>query len=144
MWSIPAPKYTAIQALHACVRTTTDSSLKRRAIFSSSEAMLMSAEYTAAASSQQVHLLRPEDFHMTQLSDDELLKLYKQNFAALDSSARHIYDYIKLTLPRLDRCTICGHRPVDELDHYLPKGKDKFASVQQVQQEKKRRLRGHG
>lgn len=56
------------------------------------------------------------------VSIEELLKVYQDKFAQKDTPGRKYYSKIMLSPPH-GICPICGVRPVSNLDHYLPKGK---------------------
>ena len=56
------------------------------------------------------------------VSKDEMEKVYVDRMAKIGAPGRDVYNTLKSASP-LDRCPLCGHRPVGQLDHYLPKSK---------------------
>ena len=62
------------------------------------------------------------------VSKEDLMSVYTQKFVVKDSPGRKYYDAIKGQAVR-GVCPICGIRPVNTLDHYLPKSKIPTLSV---------------
>ena len=62
------------------------------------------------------------------VSDDDMVDVYTSKFAAAKSPGRKYYNAIREQIT-LDRCPICGIRPIKTLDHYLPKSKFPTLSV---------------
>ncbi|HDR6315494.1 TPA: hypothetical protein QCU53_002225 [Bacillus thuringiensis] len=58
----------------------------------------------------------------TNISKTEMLKLYTDKLAKLKQPGRVYYDKL-MDSPLNHMCPLCGSRPVDSLDHYLPKEK---------------------
>ncbi|HIF9110484.1 TPA: HNH endonuclease [Photobacterium damselae] len=56
------------------------------------------------------------------VSQPEMEKVYTNRMAKKDAPGRKYYDEIKQSSP-FNICPLCGHRPVEQVDHYLPKSK---------------------
>ena len=73
-----------------------------------------------------------ENFSVSELPQDvskeDLISVYTQKFAVKDSPGRKYYDAIIGQAVR-GICPICGIRPANTLDHYLPKSKAPTLSV---------------
>ncbi|WP_338704070.1 hypothetical protein V2W30_39950 (plasmid) [Streptomyces sp. Q6] len=78
------------------------------------------SEYTAAASGAGLHTLETEDFELAEVTNDEMVAVYKSRMAKKGASGRGIYDELILSAPG-GCCPLCGQRNVSTLDHHLPK-----------------------
>lgn len=56
------------------------------------------------------------------VSQKNMEKVYTGRMAAKGGPGRTIYENLKASSPH-DLCPLCGHRTVEQLDHYLPKAK---------------------
>lgn len=114
----PVPDTSAETIFKECVEAFSDPSRKRRL-----EACLPLVK----ADSENFEKMMPygmADFCISPLPSDvsieELLKVYQDKFAHKDTPGRKYYNQIMLS-PSHGICPICGVRPVSNLDHYLPK-----------------------
>ena len=56
------------------------------------------------------------------VTQSEMEKVYTTRMAKKDAPGRKYYDEIKQSSP-FNICPLCGHRTVEQVDHYLPKSK---------------------
>lgn len=56
------------------------------------------------------------------ISQDKMEAVYTNRMAKKGTPGRDVYDKLK-ALPIHATCPLCGHRTVEQLDHYLPKSK---------------------
>ncbi|NED96837.1 hypothetical protein G1H11_16135 [Phytoactinopolyspora alkaliphila] len=59
------------------------------------------------------------DFTLTDVTQEEMSRHYKNRFARKESPGRRVYDQIKIRARGM--CPLCGPRTVGTLDHYWPK-----------------------
>lgn len=77
-------------------------------------------EYLQNARVQEFRLTNKGHPSMTSADEAEVLWAWKQRLSAKSGSARFIYDKIRSSAPG-NRCPLCLHRVVHDLDHFLPK-----------------------
>lgn len=82
--------------------------------------------YENLSGSAEWYLFEESDSVNDIVSLAEMEKVYTNRMAKKKAPGREVYDEIKESSP-FNICPLCGHRPVEQLDHYLPK--TKFPSV---------------
>jgi hypothetical protein len=78
--------------------------------------------YDEHADSKEWFLLNEREDVDSIVSCHEMEKVYTNRMAKKGAPGRFFYDEIKESSP-FNICPLCGHRPVEQLDHYLPKSK---------------------
>lgn len=76
-------------------------------------------EYVSLAESGVLHQIQTTSSVNGIVTKDEMVNLYKGNFARKGTDARVIYDELR-SVPKHGICPLCGKRIVSQLDHYLP------------------------
>jgi hypothetical protein len=79
-------------------------------------------EYENHSLSKEWYLFDMSDDVDEIISKGEMEKVYTNRMARKDAPGRKYYDEIKESSP-FNICPLCGHRPVEQVDHYLPKSK---------------------
>ncbi|MFD5410370.1 HNH endonuclease [Streptomyces nojiriensis] len=77
-------------------------------------------DFRTAAADQTLHTLEPEKFQIPGFSDEEkpVSWIYQNGMVA--GPGRSIYNQL-MSAPEHERCPLCGHGIVSQLDHFLPK-----------------------
>jgi hypothetical protein len=78
--------------------------------------------YENYSQSTDWHLINESDGVDNTISKGEMEKVYKNRMAKKKAPGRDYYDEIKESSP-FNMCPLCGHRTVEQLDHYLPQSK---------------------
>jgi 5-methylcytosine-specific restriction endonuclease McrA len=81
-----------------------------------------SLEYENYAQSSDWYLFNESDDVDGIISRTEMEKVYTNRMVGKLSPGREYYDEIKESSP-YNICPLCGHRTVEQVDHYLPKSK---------------------
>jgi hypothetical protein len=76
------------------------------------------ADYETAAKAGMLHTLKEETDVAGVVKQGEMVKLYDGWMVKSSSNGRPVYDKLRAAC---SRCPLCGHLPVETLDHHLPK-----------------------
>ena len=101
-----------------CISRIQDAGLQRRLRQMSNAIANASQDYESRAATIRFYLLQPA--RRRGVTKKELTDVYTLRFAKKGSVGRRIYDQI-ISLAPLGICPLCGVRPANTLDHYLPK-----------------------
>ena len=126
MWPVNEPNLNAQEVFIQCVRGIRNLELKGRLKRLLRRIGTASQRYRAAAEESRLHEIPPTT-DIGNVTGKELVDVYKR-MSKEGSSARHIYDEIKMSVPN-NRCPLCGQRLVTTLDHFLPKAHYSLFSV---------------
>ncbi|WP_406187947.1 HNH endonuclease [Streptomyces sp. NBC_01006] len=78
-------------------------------------------QYLAAATAGTLHALKDSCFKVPNVDDKDAAKwIYTRGMADQRGPGRSIYDALKYSAED-ERCPLCGHRDVSQLDHVMPK-----------------------
>ncbi|RTR27024.1 HNH endonuclease [Shewanella atlantica] len=79
-------------------------------------------DYENHSQSTDWHLINESVDVDNTISKDEMEKVYNNRMANIKAPGRAYYDELKGSSP-FSICPLCGHRTVEQLDHYLPQSK---------------------
>lgn len=123
MWPLRPPRYGARTSYETCIaRTREMGGQKRRTrLAAAADAVEASGDqFRAAAAEQMLHALLPEDFQIPGIRMDEKAVTWLYQNGMVSGPGRAIYDEL-MSAPENERCPLCGHGTVSELDHFMPK-----------------------
>ena len=103
-----------------CISQIRDSDLLNRLQKCSSLIVEAEAEFDSKAKINQTHTISKEKMINGNVTAAELKNVYTARMVPKDSAGREMYDKLKNSVP-LGICPLCNHKPVEVLDHYLPK-----------------------
>lgn len=130
MRTIPKPTFTTEEVLITCISNYMDNELVSRFINSKDEITDWSKLLEENIESNSAYTIQ-EDCKPTNISKREMIKLYTDKFSKQKQPGRVYYDAI-MDLPKHNLCPLCGYRPVDSLDHYMPKEKFPAFSISPI------------
>ncbi|WP_421167071.1 HNH endonuclease [Aeromonas dhakensis] len=122
MRTIPKPSLKVNDVYLTCISKVRSKDLKNslKSIVSTIES---DADiYEAYADSKEWFLFDESDSVDSIVSCGDMEKIYTNRMVKKDSPGRLFYDTIKESA-QFNICPLCGHRSVEQLDHYLPKSK---------------------
>jgi hypothetical protein len=122
MRSLPQPPDDAGSFFQLCISRIKDRDLKRRLSAVQPVVAAAATEFTARARATELHQLRPHIGTGLDVTTAEMVAVYTSRMAKTGQPGRALYDQLKLAPPD-GICPLCGHRPVDSLDHHLPKAR---------------------
>lgn len=125
MWKVAAPTIPVTAVLAACVATIREPVRKANFLAISDDLTKAATAFWTALETTTLHQL-PEMNAVGEMSKDDMVWLYDQKMVPAQSSARSLYDAIKMAAPN-GKCPLCGRGTVYSLDHHLPK--TKFADL---------------
>ncbi len=117
MWTATPPTATLSDHLDAC-ETGMEENLAARLRTQRDLLETLSLEFRKAAHLGTCWNLSKSKFHVPNIPDSELIKLYRYHFVR--RNGRKYYDQI-LSNALLKRCPLCEDGQVSTLDHFLPK-----------------------
>jgi len=95
-----------------------DEDLKNRFTQVKPHIVKAAADYEVAATAGTLYTLKEEQDVAGIVTQQEMVKLYDQWMVNSRSKGRRIYDKLKGVI---GPCPLCGHLPIETLDHHLPK-----------------------
>lgn len=127
MWPLSMPIDQVQETYRTCIAGVEDDDLRARLGHSEQFVIAATSQFEAATRDVRLHELDRSLFGPASPSEQkELQNVYTNRLAKKGSTARHIYDRIKLAT---SQCPLCGHRDVETLDHHLPKAYYSYLSV---------------
>lgn len=120
MRSLPHPPDSPDDFFQLCVSRIKNQDLKQRLHAARPVVVAAATEFAAKAASTELHQLRPHVGAGPGVSTIEMVAVYTGRMAKAGQPGRAVYDRLRLA-PADGVCPLCGQRPVDSLDHHLPK-----------------------
>ena len=120
MRSLPMPAEEAGAFFQHCLSRIRNADLKRRLSAVRPNVAAAAASFATKAEVTQLHHLRPHNGVGPDVTTSEMVAVYTSRMAKAGQPGRAVYDALRLAAPN-DQCPLCGQRPVDSLDHHLPK-----------------------
>ncbi|MEU0946825.1 hypothetical protein ABZ379_29380 [Streptomyces canus] len=123
MWSLRPPRYDARTSYETCISRTREMGEQKRRTRLAAAADAVEAsgdQLRAAAVEQTLHALDPEDFQIPGIRTDEKAVTWIYQNGMVSGPGRAIYDEL-MSAPENERCPLCGHGTVSQLDHFMPK-----------------------
>lgn len=120
MRSLPHPPEDADDFFQLCISRIKSRDLKERLSAARPVVVAAAAAFVAKATSTELHQLRPHVGAGPDVSTLEMVAVYTGRMAKSGQPGRAVYDRLRLA-PTDGLCPLCGQRPVDSLDHHLPK-----------------------
>lgn len=120
MRSLPRPLEDVDDFFQLCVSRIKNQDLKQRLHAARPVVVAAAADFVAKATATQLHQLRPHVGAGPTVSTLEMVAVYTGRMAKAGQPGRAVYDRLRLA-PADGLCPLCGQRPVDSLDHHLPK-----------------------
>jgi hypothetical protein len=127
MRTLPRPRFSVEEVLLTCISNYRDDDLVTRISNSKDEIKNWSNVLEEKIKTNRVHTIE-EGYTPDNLSKNEMIKIYSDKLSKQRQPGRCYYDLL-MKSPRNHLCPICGYRPVDSLDHYLPKEKFPIFSI---------------
>jgi hypothetical protein len=127
MRTIDRPKFSIEEVLLKCISNYTDADLVIRFTKSKEEIIQWGNILEEKIRNNMVYTIQ-EGFTPSDISKIEMIKIYTDKLSKQNQPGREYYNLL-MKAPRNHLCPLCGYRPVDSLDHYLPKEKFPVFSV---------------
>lgn len=131
MRKIPKPNFSTEEVLLKCISNYRDKDLVNRFKASKENLVEWSNTLQEKIETNSVWTIVESNCIPPNVTKNEMVKLYENKFGKLGQPGRDYYDAI-MDLPKHNLCPICGYRPVDSLDHYLPKEKFPALSISPI------------
>ncbi|AWX56928.1 hypothetical protein AB432_018565 [Brevibacillus brevis] len=131
MRRVPKPNFSTEEVLLKCISNYTDTDLVRRFKASKGNIADWSNILQKKIETNTVSTIVEDKCIPPKITKNEMVKLYTDKLAKQGQPGREIYNDI-MDLPKHRLCPICGYRPVDSLDHYLPKEKFPALSISPI------------
>jgi len=126
MRTLPKPDLDPKEVYLTCISRVKDSELKANFEAIADTVELDADSYEVHSQNRTWYLIDESDNVDDLVSQDEMEKVYTNRMVGKKSPGRKYYDEIRQSSPH-NICPLCGHRPVEQLDHFLPKAK--FPSI---------------
>ncbi|MER5758938.1 hypothetical protein [Streptomyces sp. NPDC002082] len=124
MWPLGRPRHGARDSYEACISRTREMGAQKRRtrLIAAADAVEAASEaFRSGAAAGSLHDLRPEEFQVPGIGHDEKVVTWLyENGMVKGGPGRAIYDEL-MSAPEHDRCPLCGHGTVSQLDHFMPK-----------------------
>jgi hypothetical protein len=120
--TLPKPTNDAKAVFLTCVSRVRDEQLKAEFESIADTVENDANEYDEMAQAVSWFLIEESEDVDGVVSQKNMEKVYTRRMAAKGTPGRTIYENLKASSPH-DLCPLCGHRTVEQLDHYLPKAK---------------------
>ncbi|OIK08810.1 hypothetical protein [Bacillus sp. MUM 13] len=120
MRTLPRPPFSTEDVLLDCISNYRDPDLHIRFLSSKEEIVEWSEILENKIKAHTVSTIESDKCIPQNISKSEMIKLYNDKFSKKGQPGRLYYNDI-MDLPKYRLCPLCGYRPVDSLDHYLPK-----------------------
>ncbi|EEF26639.1 Protein ea31, putative [Ricinus communis] len=117
MITLPLPDGNVQESIRACAASIQNVDLAHRLIAAELHFVAAERNYEGAAQHTSLFSIADSNDVAGMITVEEMKNLYKNTFAKLGSSCRHLYDKIRV---RAKICPLCNSRSVTTLDHYLP------------------------
>src|SRR5438309_2271001 len=108
MWTLNLPTYSARDTFITCISHVRDPQLKARLQAVASIVEQASEEYQAAALTSSLHEVAASGVVGSDITRDEMERVYTARMAKKGAPARYIYDEL-FSAPAHGRCPLCGH-----------------------------------
>lgn len=128
MRSVPKPDFYTDEVLLKCISNYQDETLVSRFKHSKEEILEWENILKEKIKSNAVYTIDEDNCIPQNISKEEMIKLYNDKFSKQGQPGRFYYDSL-MDLPKHGLCPLCGYRPVDSIDHYLPKAKFPALSI---------------
>jgi len=122
MRTLPKPTLSPKAVYLACISKVRRKQLKTNLESVADKIEADSMDYDNHAGSTNWYLFNESDGIEGVVSQAEIEKVYTNRMAKKGAPGRTYYDEIKES-SAFNICPLCGHRTVEQLDHYLPKSK---------------------
>ncbi|MCQ6565082.1 HNH endonuclease [Bacillus mycoides] len=130
MRRISRPSFSTQEVLLECISNYRDKDLVSRFEKSEKEIVDWSNTLEQKIITHTVSTME-EGCLPVEISKNEMIKLYTDKLAKMSQPGRVYYDRI-MNSALHQMCPLCGYRPVDSLDHYLPKEKFPALSISPI------------
>lgn len=123
MWPLPPPRHGARASYETCISLVREMGAQKRysRLTAAIDAVDAAAEqFRSAADGQTLHDLVPENFQLPAIAEGEQAVRWIYQNGMVSGPGRPIYDEL-MSAPEHERCPLCGHGTVSQLDHFLPK-----------------------
>jgi hypothetical protein len=117
MITLSLPDGNVQESIRACAASIQNVDLAHRLLAAEPHLVAAERNYRGAAQHTQLFSIADSNNVAGMITVEEMKNLYKNTFAKLGSSCRHLYDKIRV---RAKICPLCNGRGVTTLDHYLP------------------------
>ncbi len=119
MKKVDKPNIEGKATFLTCISIVRNPSLKNRLLACEDLIEAAEAEYERKAMAE-LYTIASETIINKNVTAKELEKVYTFRMVKKDTPGREIYDKL-MSAQELGVCPLCSHRPVETLDHYLPK-----------------------
>ena len=120
MWSVEPSDISVSTIAKDAAAKVRDKSLAKRLRGARPSLEANHAKYADEASSASSHEIAAEGYVVADVTDAEILWIYKQHMAKPTGGAREWYDAL-VAAARYELCSYCQHGQATTLDHYVPK-----------------------
>ncbi|MFD9420858.1 hypothetical protein ACFWC9_40260 [Streptomyces goshikiensis] len=117
------PTHSAVTTYEQCVSKVTERGEERRTRLDKAVPAVERAArlYLSAATAGTLHALKAAYFKVPDVADKDAAEwIYTRGMAGARGPGRAIYDELMCSAED-ERCPLCGHRDVRQLDHVMPK-----------------------
>ncbi|QNK89826.1 hypothetical protein H7992_09325 [Sporosarcina sp. resist] len=128
MRTVPRPNFSTDEVILKCISNYEDEELVSRFKDSIEEIVEWGSVLKEKIETNTVHTIEEDSCIPRIIDKAEMIKLYNDKFSKQGQPGRDYYNTI-MELPKHLLCPLCGYRPVDSIDHYLPKGKFPVFSI---------------
>ncbi|EZP61085.1 HNH endonuclease [Exiguobacterium sp. RIT341] len=122
MRKIPRPSLSTKEILLTSIANYQDKDLIDRLKSAERELTEWAEIFEGNIINNTVHTINKDLCIPQNVSSNEMVNIYDDKFAKKTGPGRELYNQIKNSAKN-NMCPFCGYRPVDSLDHYLPKRK---------------------
>lgn len=126
MWPLDRPRHGARDSYETCISRTREMGTQKRRtrLIAATDAVEAAGEvFRAGAAEGFLHDLKPEEFQLPGIGQDEKVVTWVyENGMVKGGPGRAIYDEL-MAAPEHERCPLCGHGTVSQLDHFMPKSR---------------------
>lgn len=128
MIPIDKPEFKVREVFLECISTVNNKTLKKDLGDCIELLELAETDFESKFIPLQIHTIKPSKNITIKIDKVEMLKIYNYRMVQQETPRKKYYTNIKLSAP-YGKCPLCSVRPVDTLDHYLPKAKFPIFSV---------------
>lgn len=122
MRSLPKPTLNSRTVYLACISKVRNKQLKANLELISDKIEADSLDYEDYSENSSWYFFAESDDVDGLVPQSEMEKVYTNRMAKKGAPGRQYYDEIKES-SEFNICPLCGHRTVEQVDHYLPKSK---------------------
>ncbi|MGW2607638.1 HNH endonuclease [Streptomyces mirabilis] len=123
MWPLSPPSHGARASYETCISLTKEMGAQKRRsrLTAAADAVEAAGEnFRTAAADQTLHTLDPENFQIPGIGEEEKAVSWIYQNGMVSGPGRPIYNEL-MSAPEHERCPLCGHGIVSQLDHFMPK-----------------------